>query len=144
MVTARDLMRPCPTVADSTTVAEVVARMAVDPEYFYAVLDAHGELTGIITEFDLVRLMYESGEYDAPEGAVGRMPRFLGYTPAQLRELNAASIMTEQPETVTPGTPMAEMAHGFFRRRHNQLLVAEGKHLLGVVRRVDVVKQVLG
>lgn len=31
MITARDLVRPCPTVAETATVTEIVARMAGVP-----------------------------------------------------------------------------------------------------------------
>jgi CBS domain-containing protein len=144
VTTARDLMLPCPCVTPTTTVAELVSRMVVDPEYFYAVVDETDKLAGIVTEFDLVRLMYESGHYEAPTGVGGHIPAFLGYTPAQLRALTAADVMTNDPETIQPDTPLEELAISLFQNHRKVLMVTEGSKLLGVVRRIDVISTVLG
>ncbi|HLN62583.1 MAG TPA: CBS domain-containing protein [Symbiobacteriaceae bacterium] len=144
MTTARDLMHPCPTVAESDTVSHLVAQMAGHDSSVLAVLDAKGRLSGIVTEFDLVRLIYESGEYEVNEVVGGRLPTYLGYTPEQLKALTAGEIMTNDPETVAPDTTVNDVAEALFRNRRKVLLVAEKGQVLGVVRRLDLVRRVLG
>lgn len=144
MTTAREMMRPCPEVREGTTVAEMVRRMAEQPEFYFAVTRESGQLVGIVTEYDLVKLVYESGQYDFHTGVGGRIPVYLGMSPEQLRALTAADIMSTEPETVGATGSADEVAALMFRHKRKVVLVAEAGKLLGAIQRVDLVEKVLG
>jgi CBS domain-containing protein len=145
VTTARDLMRPCPTVTEGATVSDMVRLLADTNCSALAVLDARGRLSGIVTEANLVELIYESGEFEFDEAVVGgRLPTFLGYTPEQLKALPAVDMMTNGVDTVAPDTTLEDVAKAMFRGRRKVLLVAVSQQVLGAVHRMDVIRRVLG
>ncbi len=144
MAIARDLMRPCGSVAENAIVADIFHILSAENSYCLAVLNAQGKLSGIITEFDLVKLIYESGVYDVDVAIGGRLPVFLGLTPEQLRELTASDIMTSDPDSVSPDTTDDELIKTMFRNKRKVMLVTDHGRVVGVVHRLDVVKKVLG
>jgi len=144
MTTARDLMTTCPTVLETATVADVIALIGTQPVTFLAVTNAAGRLVGILTEYDLVKPIHESFGFDTDAGVAGGYPAYLGWTPAQLRDLKVTEIMTNDPETVTPDEELETLAQIMFRNRRKVLPVVERGHLVGAVLRLDLVKKVLG
>jgi CBS domain-containing protein len=122
-------------------VSELLTQLG--PDGYYAVVDARGHLAGILTEYDLVKLVYESGEFE-PETFIGSQPAFLGYTREQLRALTAADIMTNDPEYVSPETDIDDLVAIVFKNRRKVVPVIEGHIVLGVVRRRDLLQKVLG
>lgn len=144
MTTARELMRPCPTVAETTTVSDLVQQLANESCSALAVVNGQGLLIGIVTEFDLVRLIYESGDYNMDTTLFGGLPGYLGYTPEQLKALTAGEIMTNDVETVSPEASLDDVAKALFQHRRKVLLVAKDKKVLGAIHRLDMVRRVLG
>lgn len=136
-------MRPCPIVAETASVGEILHRMVSEQEPAFAVVSDDGRLSGIITEYDLVKLVYESGQYDA-EVLVGQLPAYLGWSPEQLRALTAADIMTNDAEGVGPDMDLEELLQVTFRNHRKVVLVVEHGRLIGQIRRLDLVKKVLG
>lgn len=143
MITVRDLMRSCGQVSETATVTEVLRSLTPDNTYCLAVVNAMGILTGIITEYDLVKLVYESGFYDVDVTVAGRIPVYLGMAPEQLRNLTAAEIMTQDPDTVDASATTPELLQTMFRSKRKVVLVADRGHVQGVVHRLDVVRKVL-
>lgn len=144
MTTARDLMRPCPQVRKDETVAEALRLMAAAQGHPLAVVDANGKLVGILTEHDLVGLIYDSGTFNVSESVVGSMPAYLGYTTEQLRALKIDEIMTNDPETVGPNATVDDLVESVFRNRRKVVLVVEAGRPVGAVGRMDLVQKVLG
>lgn len=82
------------------------------------VVDDHRRLIGIVTEFDLLKVLMEEHE---------------------LSEVKASEIMTPNPITVTPDTPAMDIIR-LLEERHliRMPVVDEGGTLKGVVARSDV------
>ncbi|HYF93137.1 MAG TPA: CBS domain-containing protein [Symbiobacteriaceae bacterium] len=141
MTTARDLMRSCLVVRPVATVGEVVERVEQWPVCM--VVDEHDRVTGIVTEHDLARVVYESGQYDDDVSVAGGVPAFLGMNVEQMRAVSVTEIMTPEPETIGPETNLNEILKIIFRNHRVVLPVVEHGRLLGVVHRMDAIKKVL-
>ena len=114
------------------------------------VVNEGGRCVGIVTEADLV-LPDEGGDLHLPHyinvfgGTVFLEP--LRHFEQRLRKAfasSAADMMTEDPTTVAPDTPVAEAARIIHDSGHNRLPVVEHGRLVGVVTRVDVLGSLVG
>jgi len=114
------------------------------------VVNEGGRCVGIVTEADLV-LPDEGGDLHLPHyinvfgGTVFLEP--LRHFEQRLRKAfasTAADMMTEDPTTVAPDTPVAEAARIIHDSGHNRLPVVEHGRLVGVVTRVDVLGALVG
>jgi len=114
------------------------------------VVNEGGRCVGIVTEADLV-LPDEGGDLHLPHyinvfgGTVFLEP--LSHFEQRLRKAfasTAADMMTEDPTTVAPDTPVAEAARIIHDSGHNRLPVVEHGRLVGVVTRVDVLGALVG
>jgi acetoin utilization protein AcuB len=141
---ARDLLRPCPTVAETDKVSDVVRRLAAGEGPAFAVLNASGRLEGIVTEHDFVKLIYRSEDYEFQTGVIGGLPMYLGMAPEQLRDLPVGDIMTNDPQTVAPGTSLDDVTEAMVQNRRKVLLVVEHGSVLGIICRTDLIQKVLG
>jgi CBS domain-containing protein len=132
------------TVAPDTSVEDVVTTLREHELPGIPVVDADGQLVGIVTEADLV-LPDDQGDLHIPHyinlfgGTVflESLDRF----EHRLRKAFAASakdMMTADPDTVGPDTSVREAARLIHETGHNRLPVVEGGHLVGVVTRLDV------
>lgn len=142
LTTAADLLKPCLTIHEDSTVAAVLATW--EKGSVCAVVDSDNHLAGIVTEHDLARLIYESGRFDSETLVAGHIPEFLGMNVEQLRAVPVTEIMTADPEVVTPDTELDEAMGIIFRSHRKVLLVVEDRRVLGVVHRLDAIKKVLG
>lgn len=135
-------MRSCLVVREEATVADVIDRIGQWPVCM--VVDSRDRVCGILTEHDLAKLVYQSGQYDEETSVAGHMPAFLGMNTAQLRAVGVGELMTEDPETISPDMPLEMILRVIFRNHRDVLPVVEGGRLLGVVHRMDAIKKVLG
>ena len=142
VTTARDMMRSCLVVRNQAIVAEVVERMQQWPVCM--VVDEHDRVSGIVTEHDLARIVYESGQFDEDVSVAGGLPASLGMNVEQMRAVTVTEIMTAEPETIGPEMNLEEILKIIFRNHRNVLPVVESGRLLGVVYRMDAIKKVLG
>jgi CBS domain-containing protein len=115
------------------------------------VADEAGRLVGIVTESDLV-LRDEEADLHLPHhidllGAVVFLEPVKHYEERLRRAMagSVADMMTADPVTVAPETPVEEAARLIARTRHNRLPVvdADGR-LAGIVTRVDVLSAITG
>jgi CBS domain-containing protein len=132
------------TVPPDASVQDVVAALREHKVPGVPVVDADGQLVGIVTEADLV-LPDDEGDLHIPHyvnlfgGTVflESLSRFEG----RLRKAFAASaadMMTRDPDTVGPDTSVREAARMIHESGHNRLPVVEDGRLVGVVTRLDV------
>jgi len=132
------------TVASNASVEDVVATLREHQLPGVPVVDADGQLVGIVTEADLV-LPDDEGDLHIPHyvnlfgGTVflESLHRFED----RLRKAFAASaedMMTHDPDTVGPDTSVREAARLIHETGHNRLPVVEDGRLVGVVTRLDV------
>jgi CBS domain-containing protein len=142
----RDIMDSNPaTVRPDASVEEVVKALREHELPGVPVVDDDGRLVGIITEADLV-LPDEKGDLHLPHyidlfgGTIFLEP--LSHFESSLRKAfasTAADLMTADPDTVRPDTPVQEAARLIHETGHNRLpVVDEDGRLVGVVTRVDL------
>jgi CBS domain-containing protein len=133
------------TVASDASVEEVVAALREHQLPGLPVVDADGQLVGIVTEADLV-LPDDEGDLHIPHyvnlfgGTVFLEP--LGRFEKRLRKAfasTAADMMTADPDTVAPDATVKEAARLVHESGHNRLPVVEDDgRLVGVITRVDL------
>jgi CBS domain-containing protein len=141
----REIMDKDPvTVTVDTGVEDVVRAMREHEVPGLPVVDGDGRCLGIVTEADMV-LPDDQGDLHLPHyielfgGTVFLEP--LGRFEKRLRKAfaaNAGDLMTKDPDTVSPDTPVPEAAHRIHDTGHNRLPVVEDGRLVGVVTRLDV------
>ena len=143
--TISEIMDPNPvTVGPDASVEDVVAALRKHELPGLPVVDADGQLVGIVTEADMV-LQDDQGDLHIPHyvnlfgGTVflESLHRYEG----RLRKAFASSaedLMTRDPDTVGPDTSVKEAARLIHESGHNRLPVVEDGRLVGVVTRLDV------
>jgi CBS domain-containing protein len=143
--TVSEIMDPNPvTVAPDTSVEDVVAALRKHELPGLPVVDADGQLVGIVTETDMV-LQDDQGDLHIPHyvnlfGGTVFLESLHGYED-RLRKAFASSakdLMTRDPDTVRPDTSVREAARLIHEKGHNRLPVVEDGRLVGVVTRLDV------
>ena len=149
--TVADIMERDPESVREDTDVETVIRVLRENELpGVPVVNEGGRCVGIVTEADLV-LPDEDGDLHLPHyinvfgGTVFLEP--LKHFEQRLRKAfasTAADMMTEDPTTVAPDTPVAEAARIIHDSGHNRLPVVEHGRLVGVVTRVDVLGALVG
>jgi CBS domain-containing protein len=107
-------------VRPTATVAEIVRTLTERRIGAVLVLDAAGQMLGIVSERDIVRSLAEQG--------------------ARTMEMTAAQLMTTEMHTSGPDTTVAEATAMMTAGRFRHLPVVDGEHLLGIVSIGDVVK----
>jgi CBS domain-containing protein len=149
MPLAKDIMtREVITVPGNTPVSEVAQIMTDNHISGVPVLNPKKELVGIVCESDIidqtkrfhlptvVNLMgyivfLESGKKQEKE-----LKKMIGLT--------AAEIMTAPVKTVTPETPLEDIATLMAENRIHSIPVLEGKILVGIIGKKDIVRSLAG
>lgn len=108
------------------------------------VVEADGTLVGIVTEGDFMRR--------AEIGAARRRPHWLEFftTPGRLAEeyvhasgRKVREVMSKELCTVTEETALAEIARLMEERRIKRIPVVQGRELVGIVSRADLLRAVI-
>jgi len=127
------------TVQPEATVTRAVRLMLQNKISGLPVVDAKGQLVGMVTEGDFLR----RGEI----GTERRRPRWLEFLlgPGKLAAeyVQAAGqkveeIMTSEPRTITPETPLEEVVSLMERHRIKRLPVVQDGKLVGIVSRANL------
>jgi CBS domain-containing protein len=127
------------TVGPDESVTRAVRLMLQNKISGLPVVDDKGQLVGIVTEGDFLR----RGEL----GTQRQRPRWLEFLlgPGRLAEeyvqtsgRKVAQVMTPEPKTVTPETPLAEVVRLMERHRVKRLPVVQDGKLVGIVSRADL------
>lgn len=87
------------------------------------VVDAQGNLIGLLSEGDCLRGILSGAYYEATGGTVG-------------------TYMTKTVETVSPETDIIDVSERFLRARRRRMPVVEGNRLIGQISRSDVLRAV--
>jgi len=107
------------TVTDSTPLKDV-ARMFVEKRITGApVVNAAGELVGVISETDIVRKTNNIGAW-SPSAA--------------------GQIMTKPAVTVAPDVTLQRVCEMMYNRRIHRVVVAEGKQIRGILTTMDILR----
>jgi len=118
-------------------VAEAMGRRGISG---VPVLDGTGKVVGIISEKDFLAHLGVTEPMNFM-ALVARCLQSKGCVPLPITKQNAADIMSAPAITVSPDTPLQEIAALFMQHHINRLAVTDSQgRLLGIVSRGDVIK----
>jgi CBS-domain-containing membrane protein len=119
MLTARDIMsESLLTIAPEATVQEAIETLLRKRISGLPVVDAAGQLVGIITEFGLLAMAYD----------------------VEVRQEKVRKHMTTNVISVSPDDPIRKVADTCIIHRVRRVPVVEDGRLLGLISRRDVLK----
>jgi CBS domain-containing protein len=139
---ARDLMTPDVVTVPPETPVLTIARMLADRGISAApVVDAQGQVAGVVTEGDLIRRL--AGEADRPAGWFARLfsnqerdaERY-----ARTHGVTARDVMTADVVAVDPDTLASAVAHLMEERGIRRVVVTQEGRLKGIVSRADLLR----
>jgi len=144
---ARDIMStPVVSVAPDTPVREIAALLLKRRISGVPVLDK-GRLVGLVSEGDLLR-RHEIGTDRVKRSGSWWLRMFSAdQTPAEYIKAHgrfAQDVMTREVETITPDTPVAEIATLLEARGIKRVPVMHEKQLVGIVSRANLVQALAG
>ncbi len=141
-LTARDLMTvDVVTVPPETPVIAVARLLAERHISAVPVLDASGNVLGIVTEADLIRRL--AGEEDHPKGWLSQLfsdPGEQADRYARTHGAVARDVMTEQLVAVAESDSANHIAHLMEEKHIRRVLVLAGGKLRGLVSRADLLR----
>ncbi|MFW2367316.1 MAG: CBS domain-containing protein [Desulforhopalus sp.] len=149
MKTAEDIMsREVITVTEATSVQEVARTLLNNNISGVPVLDAESKLIGIVTESDLI---FQNKKLKVP-AVIAILDSFLFLNnpdkmEKELKKIAGATvkdISTESVVTVTPSTPLDEIATMMTEKKiHTLPVVSEDGRMVGVVGKKDIIRTIL-
>lgn len=136
------MSRDVQSVSPETTVGEAALLMSSSGHGALPVVDEDGTLLGLVTKTPLVRRLlpkyleqvgdlYRSGEFKPFQQNVEKVAL-----------LPITDVMDPKPLTATEDTPLAEVAAMMIMKSARQVLIVEGKRLVGVVGMQDIVDMI--
>ena len=149
MLTAGEIMtKDVVTVQKETSIRELAELFTVRKISSAPVVDAEGDLIGIVTETDLVEqdknlhiptvislfdwvIYLESGKKFEKE-----LKKMTGQ--------NVGDIYTTEVETVAPTTPISEVADIMSTKKVHAIPVVDGKKVVGIIARIDLIRTMIG
>ena len=148
MLTVGEIMtKEVITVQKTTTIRELAALITKHRIGSAPVVDDLGNLIGIVTESDLIEQdkslhiptvisLFDWVIYlESDKKFEKELKKVTGQT--------VADIYTELVETVTPTTPVNEVADLMSRKKIHTLPVVSGNKLVGIVSRIDLIKTMI-
>ncbi len=145
MQTARDVMTTdIVTVKKETTIRELAELFTSRRIGSIPVVDDDGALIGIVSESDLIE---QDKNFHIP--TVISLFDWVIYLESEkkfekeLRKMTAQTvgdIYTSDVETVSPDTPVSDIADIMSRKKIHSLPVVEGKKMVGIVSRIDLIR----
>ena len=139
---ARDVMTTSVlTVSPDTDVTEIAKMMLEHRISAVPVLSAQGKLVGIVSEGDLINRSEAETQHRASwwlRMASGEDDVSREYLRTHGRR--AEDVMTTEVVTITPDTPLAEIAALLEKRHIKRVPVVEGGELVGIVSRANLLR----
>ena len=124
------------------TIPDVIRLLAKRGLHGIPVVDEKGELAGILSELDIVHRAFPDYVH-ADSALLQGLSRADVLKLRSLETLTVASFMTKTVCTVTPDDDLIEAARLMVERRLNRLPVVEGKQVVGMLSRHDVLRGML-
>lgn len=149
MLKVKDIMtKDVVTVTKETTVMELAGLFANRHLSSLPVLDPNGDLIGIVTETDLVE--QDKNLHIPTVISIFDWVIYLESDKKFEKELKkmtgrvVGDIYSAELLTVSPDTSIADVADLLSSRKINALPVVEGKKLVGIVSRIDLIRSMAG
>lgn len=109
------------TVTDATPLKEMATLFRERKITGAPVVDANGDLVGVISETDVIRKTNSIG----------------AWSPA-----NAGQIMTRNAVTVAPTETLQRVCELMYNRRIHRVVVAEGRKICGIITTMDILRAI--
>jgi CBS domain-containing protein len=138
MKTVKDVMSTLPVwVSETTPFRDIAARLRECRVSAFPVLDAHGKVTGVVSEADLLvkeaMLAEPGGIWGLLGGLVHRAAE------AKAGGVTAADLMTSPAVTIGPDDLVEHAAKLMYDRKVKRLpVVDQGGRLVGIISRTDI------
>ena len=148
MKTARDIMTTSVvTVKPDASIKELVKILGEHRINGVPVVDENSRLAGIVTEADIVdqcKKLHIPSFFNFLDGIIFlENPAHLEEEIKKMAGTTVGDIMTTNVRTVTPDTPVQDIATVMAEQHINSIPVMEGEKLAGIVGRWDVVKSMV-
>jgi len=136
------MLRDVYTVQETTTVRELAIYLAEHDISGVCVVNASGELTGIVTEKDIIRHCLPS--YFELLGHAPYLPDEATFSKGfhNVEKAQVKDIMTKKVYTVKEGTTISQAAALLISKRVDRLPVLRGKMLVGIIGRKELLKEI--
>ena len=143
---ATDVMtREILSVGPDTMVAEAIRTMLDNRISGLPVIDESGRLVGILTEGDLLRRGETATERHRPRWLEILMgPGRLAEEYVRTHSRRIAEVMTREPVSVAPDTPLKEIVELMERHRIKRVPVLDGDAPVGILSRADLLRGIAG
>jgi CBS domain-containing protein len=149
MPLAKDIMtKEVITVKEDTSISEVGQILTEKHISGVPVLNSRQELTGIVCESDIID---QTKRFHLP--TVVNLMGYIVFLESgkkfekefkKMIGLTAADIMTSAVKTITPETPLEDIATLMAENRIHSIPVLEGKNLVGIIGKKDMVRSLAG
>ncbi|NCO83145.1 MAG: hypothetical protein COZ31_11730 [Nitrospirae bacterium CG_4_10_14_3_um_filter_44_29] len=149
MLTAKDIMTKDVTTVKATTTIEELARILMEHKISGApVVDDNENLIGIVTENDLIsrdrRLHIPTVIRLFDAFIMLESPGKLGKEIKKMAAIIVNDIYTKEVITVTEAAPVQDVAAIMSEKKVHLIPVVEGKKLLGIIGKIDLIKGITG
>jgi CBS domain-containing protein len=148
MLTARDIMTEGVTTVTPETEIVQAARLLLERRVNgLPVVDKNGDLVGIICQSDLIAQQKQIPIPSVFTLLDGFMPlsslKRLDKEVEKIAAITVGQAMSHDPVTVTPGTGIERIAELMVDRGYHTLPVVEGKKLVGVIGKEDILRTLI-
>lgn len=142
MLYAEDVMnKDLTTLKIDADVGEAVELLVKHKLSYLPIVDDNNNLIGVVAEGDIIRAVLPSLEQFLSEELLGwDMMEAKG---KRVSCIKISKVMISDPRTVTPRTPLREVAGLLVRRQFKAIPVVEKKKLLGMIDRTDICQAVI-
>ena len=137
MKTVKDVMSTLPVwVSETTSFREIAGRLRECRVSAFPVLDAHGKVTGVVSEADLLVKEAVLGE---PGGIAGLLAGLMHHAAqAKAAGVTAADLMTSPAVTIGPDDTVEQAARLMYDRKVKRLPVVDQGGRVGIISRTDI------
>ena len=138
MKTVKDVMSALPVwVSETASFREIATKLRDCRVSAFPVLDAHGKVTGVVSEADL---LVKEAVLGVPGGIAGLLTGLL-HRAAQAKAggVTAADLMTSPAVTISPDDTVEHAARLMYDRKVKRLpVVDQAGRLVGIISRTDI------
>ncbi len=149
MLTAKDIMTKSVTTVRATTTIEELARILMEHKISgVPVVDDNENLIGIVTENDLIsqnkRLHIPTVMRLFDSFIMLESPGKIEKEIKKMTAITVNDIYTKEVITVAEGTPVQDIATIMSEKKVHLIPVVEGKKILGIIGKIDLIKGITG
>jgi CBS domain-containing protein len=138
MKTVKDVMSTLPVwVSETASFREIATKLRDCRVSAFPVLDAHGKVTGVVSEADL---LVKEAVLAEPGGVAGLLTGLLHHAAqAKAGGVTAADLMTSPAVTISPDDTVEQAARLMYGRKVKRLPVVDlAGRLVGIISRTDI------